>query len=41
MEEFLYSPLDIAVIIYSLDVGLQEQNRIINVIWNIEKSFLR
>ena len=41
MEEFLYSPLDIAVIIYSLDVGLQEQNRIINVVWNIEKSYLR
>ena len=41
MEVFLYSPLDIAVIIYSLDVGLQEQNRIINVVWNIEKSYLK
>ena len=41
MEEFLYSPLDIAVIIYNLDVGLQEQNRIINIIWRYEKNYLK
>ena len=40
MEVFLYSPLDIAVIINSLNVGIQEQNRILNVVWSVDKSYL-
>ena len=41
MRNFLYSSLDVAVIIHSLNVGIREQNRIINVVWNIDKSFLK
>jgi len=41
MRNFVYSSLDVAVIIHKLNVGIQEQSRIINVIWNIDKSFLQ
>ena len=40
MREFLYSALDVAAIISSMELGCRDENEMIDSIWNGEKSFL-
>ena len=40
MKELLYSALDLAAIISSMELGCQEESRIIDSIWEGENSFL-
>ena len=40
MQELYYSALDIAVIISRMELGCREENRLLDLIWEGEKSFL-
>ena len=40
MREFLYSALDVAAIISSMELGCRDENEMIDSIWNGEKAFL-
>ena len=40
MEEMLYTALDLAAIISSLDLGCQGQSALLDKIWENERSFL-
>lgn len=40
MEDLFYSALDLAAIISSMELGCQEESRIIDLIWEGENSFL-
>lgn len=40
MYELCYSALDIAVIISSMQLGCRDENKILDLIWDGEKSFL-
>ena len=40
MKPLLYSALDLAAIISSMELGCREESRIMDLIWDGEKSFL-
>ena len=40
MREFLFSALDVAAIISSMELGCRDENEMIDSIWNGEKAFL-
>lgn len=37
MENLFYSPFDLAVIISSMNFGLQKENELINFIWEMNR----
>ena len=41
MENLFYSPFDLAVIISSMNFGLQKENELINFIWENEQNFIQ
>lgn len=41
MENLYYSPFDLAVIISSMNFGLQKENELINFIWKNEQDFIQ
>ena len=41
MENLYYSPFDLAVIISSMNFGLQKENELINFIWEYEQDFIK
>ena len=41
MEELLYSALDLAAIISSMDLGCREQANFLEQVWENERAFLR
>ena len=41
MENLYYSPFDLAVIISSMNFGLQKENELINFIWENEQNFIQ
>lgn len=40
MKELLYSALDLAAVISSMELGCREESRIIDLIWERERTFL-
>ena len=40
MDTLLYSALDLAAIISSMELGCREESRMMGLIWEGEKSFL-
>lgn len=40
MRELYYTPLDLAVIISGLDLGLREQGELLDLIWKKERAFI-
>lgn len=40
MQELLYTPLDIAIIVYSMELGCRAESAMIDSIWTGETAFL-